>query len=57
MSSNNVEFTKEKLDRLIKVYQYAVRENKQTFWFEGHEYLVAYAKYLIEYLKNKFDKE
>lgn len=34
----------------------AVKENKEFFTFQNDEYLVSYAKYLVEYLQPKFDK-
>lgn len=53
-----VSFTKDKLDRFKKVYN----ENKErgmraTFEFEGRGYVVGYAKYLIEYLEERFKDE
>jgi len=41
--------------RFKKVYQSAVRNNIEIFVFDGHEFLTAYAKYIIEYLKPKFE--
>lgn len=37
--------------RLRKAYQQAKKENKETFTFEGHEFVTQYAYYLLEYLK------
>lgn len=41
--------------RFKKVYTSAVRNNIEVFEFEGHEFLTAYAKYVIEYLKPNFE--
>jgi hypothetical protein len=49
-----IQFTQEKFTALKRVYTKAVKEGKDSFTFEGGEYLVSYAKYLIEYLSSKF---
>jgi hypothetical protein len=51
---NQIEFTKPKLKALKKQYEKARAEEKETFIFEGHEILVSYAKYMIEYLEGAF---
>ncbi len=38
---------------LKKAYQKALEEKKESFSFEGNEYLVTYAKYMIEYLEGE----
>lgn len=50
----DVTFTRDKLRKLILVYNKAMKEGKTEFTFEGNQYLVAYAKYLIEYLQTQF---
>jgi hypothetical protein len=40
--------------RLRKRYEQAVRKGEDQFMFEGNEFLVNYAKYLLEYLEGKF---
>lgn len=40
--------------RFRRVYEKAVKEEKTEFEFEGREYLVSYAKYLLEYLETKY---
>jgi hypothetical protein len=49
-----IEWTPAKLQRFKRRYNKAVEENVETFMFEGHELLVRYAKYLIEYLETQF---
>lgn len=49
-------FNEDKLKRLMVAYEKAVHNNKNSFWFDGCEYLTSYAKYVIEYLKTKFKK-
>lgn len=49
-----MDFTFEKFAKLKRTYRKAVDENKTQFTFEGHELLVSYAKYLIEYLETRF---
>lgn len=43
----------EDLPELKKSYQKALKDIKESFDFKGREVLVAYAKYLIEYLEGK----
>jgi hypothetical protein len=45
-------FTPAKLAQLKCAYHNAVEMKVEQFTFEGHELLVAYAKFLIEYLEN-----
>jgi len=45
-----VKFDRDKRERLRKHYEQAVKEQKISFTFDGHELLVSYAKYLLEYL-------
>ena len=40
---------------LIKMYNQASKDKKESFTFKNHEVLTAYAKYMIEYLRNYFD--
>ena len=49
------EFTPAKLAKLRKAYGAAVASGAEQFEFEGHPLLVAYAKYLIEYLEGRFN--
>lgn len=44
-------FDRPKLERLKAAYRVALKSGKETFRFEDREYLIAYAKYLIEYLE------
>jgi hypothetical protein len=44
-------FDREKYDKLEKQYNEAVEKKETQFNFEGQPILVAYAKYLLEYLK------
>ena len=50
----DVTFTPEKLERLERAYEKALAEGSESFIFEGHELLVAYARYLIEHLRRVF---
>lgn len=40
-----------------KEYEFTVKAEHVSFWFEHDEFLTAYAKYLIEYLEPQFKKE
>lgn len=53
----HINFTKGTFSRFKKEYKKAVEEKKDTFIFDGNEFLVAYAKYVIEYLEMKFGKQ
>ena len=43
--------------RFKSEYQKAVKGNQKQFTFEGHEFLTEYAKYLLQYLKPRFEKQ
>ena len=45
-------FDRAKLEKLKGAYRKALAAKEEMFTFEGDEYLVTYAKYLIEYLEN-----
>lgn len=53
MDMNNLGFTKADLTLFKKAYQSALDTNEYMFIFKNHEFLVDYAKYLIEHLENK----
>lgn len=52
-----VQFTPEKLEQLKNAYRTAINKKADSFTFEGNEYLVSYAKYLIEYLDAELKTE
>lgn len=47
-----VSFDRKKLDKFKDLYKTAVNAGAETMIFDGEEYHVGYAKYLIEYLNN-----
>lgn len=51
-----INFTPELLVTLKKLYKEAVDKNQNSFWFEDHELLTSYAKYLIMYLEGVFSE-
>jgi hypothetical protein len=53
--TNTVSFDLTKYEELKKEYVQAVQNRKNSFWFEGTEYLTSYCKYLLEYLKLNFE--
>lgn len=53
--TNTVSFDLTKYEGLKKEYEQAVQNRKDSFWFEEIEYLTSYCKYLLEYLKLKFE--
>ena len=50
----DIMFDRPMLNRLKKAYDRATSESKDMFTFEGNDYVTNYAKYLIEYLEEKF---
>lgn len=51
-----INFDRNKLKDLKRHYNKAVKANKESFIFNGDEYLTSYAKYVIEYLESKFKR-
>ncbi len=49
--TRTVVFDKDKLDELRHCYRKAIKAGDDIFLFDGREILVAYAKYMIEYLE------
>lgn len=49
-----MQFDKDKLEELRKLYLNAVKEDKSSFKFEDKDMFTGYAKYVIEYLDSKF---
>jgi hypothetical protein len=48
-----INFDRQKLKELKNLYNKAVKDNKESFIYNGDEYLTSYAKYVIEYLETK----
>lgn len=46
-----------KLEQFKKDYEAAYKYGEDEFTFEGHPFLVDYAKYLIEYLEGMLPKD
>lgn len=55
MADVMINWTRPMLERFKKAYSAALEKGGKdsTFVFDGHEFLVSYAKYLIEYLETK----
>lgn len=51
---SDLDFDKETLEELKIAYEIARKEHKTSFSFKNHLLWTSYAKYLIEYLTNKF---
>ena len=56
MTTETLTFSKARLARLKDCYASAEAEGKEEFEFDGITLLIGYAKYLIEYLDNHFEK-
>lgn len=52
-----IDFTEEKLNEFKLEYEKAVKAGKHIFKFHDEEYVTLYAKYVIEYLTDKFNKK
>lgn len=50
-------FTLDTYLRFKAQYLKAVSNHQTQFTFDGHEFLTEYAKYLLQYLKPKFEKQ
>jgi hypothetical protein len=51
-----VNFDYAMLQRFKRAFKKATKESKEVFIFEGNEFVIGYAKYLIEYLEEQFKK-
>lgn len=49
----SINWTRPMLDRFKKEYEKHAKDVQGSFMFDGNEYVVGYAKYLIEYLESK----
>ena len=47
-------WTRDELVRFKKAYSTATKMELSEFTYNGHHFVTAYAKYLIEYLEGKF---
>jgi hypothetical protein len=47
-----IQWTEKQFKLFKKEYKSAIEKDNNSFFFEGNEFLVVYAKYLIEYLEN-----
>lgn len=52
----NIQWTEAKLEKFQRLYKRAVVAGEKKVVFEGHEILLPYAAYLIEYLDNHFGR-
>jgi len=51
---DEIEWDKEKLQKFKLTYKTALRNHHVSFIFDKHEFILSYAKYLIEYLEQQF---
>ena len=51
-----MDITEEDAKKLRKLYNKAVAEKQNQFYFKGQGLLVPYAKYLLEHLENIFKR-
>ena len=55
INMNTINFDKQTLKLFKQKYNLAIKNNKKSFFFEGNEVLVSYAKYVIEYVEDKIN--
>lgn len=53
MADKKITWTPEMRDRFRVAYKAAVKAGVETFTFDGNEFVVGYAKYLLEYLDSR----
>lgn len=49
-----ISFDYTRFKRLEKRYKRAIDQNQDVFMFDGHEFYIQYAKYVLDYLRDKF---
>jgi hypothetical protein len=50
------EFTDELFEEFKSLYEKSVKDEKESFEFQGYEVLTSYAKYVIQYLEQNDTK-
>lgn len=53
-NQGTITWTRASLARLKKAHAKAVKAGKTEFTFDGHEFVVGYTKYLIQYLDEAY---
>lgn len=53
MSTQTINFTPEKAEALVTAIVVAEGEGRESFIFEGYEFLVTYARYLVLHLVDR----
>lgn len=51
MTQHFINFNRHKARRFKEAYEHAVNQGVEVFAFEGADFLVSYAKHVVEYLK------
>lgn len=52
-NQETITFTPESFRSFKKLWAVSAQQGDEQFTFEGHEFLTAYAKYLIEYIETR----
>jgi hypothetical protein len=55
--AEQIAITRAQYKRFKRAYAKAVREKVDTFTFEGREYVVKYAYYMLQYLATFYEKK
>ena len=54
---NRLSFDSKRTKRLRIAYEKATKDAKESFLFDGHEFLTDYAKYVLAYLEDRLLKQ
>jgi hypothetical protein len=57
MTQGTINWDRPMLERFKLAYAQHENKHGDTFMFEGHEFVIGYAKYLIEFLETQLPKE
>ena len=52
-TKNTVYWSFDQWVSFIKTYKKSVKEGKESFFYEGQEFVTAYAKYMVEYYNER----
>ena len=53
--TDTISFDTRKYRALKHAYEQAVDKGAESFWFEDHELVTSFAKYMLQFLETKLD--
>jgi hypothetical protein len=54
INKDYINFSHNDLPKFKMIYERACKDKQESLFFKGKEFIVPYAKYVIEYLESKF---